>query len=52
MEFLADPEESGQETAEEGVSYEAASLHIITQCLLLMMAIKPAPLLPKSSAHL
>ncbi|XP_071541149.1 LOW QUALITY PROTEIN: probable E3 ubiquitin-protein ligase HERC1 [Panulirus ornatus] len=47
-----DPEESGQETTEEGLSYEAASLHIITQCLLLMMAVKPAPLLPKSSAHL
>nr|XP_053648636.1 probable E3 ubiquitin-protein ligase HERC1 isoform X3 [Cherax quadricarinatus] len=47
-----DPEESGQEAVEEGVSYEAANLHIITQCLVLMMAIKPAPLLPKSCIQL
>ncbi|XP_063888404.1 probable E3 ubiquitin-protein ligase HERC1 isoform X2 [Scylla paramamosain] len=44
-------EEGGAEAA-EGVSYEAASQNIITQCLMLLMAIRPAPLLPKATTQL
>ncbi|MPC18905.1 putative E3 ubiquitin-protein ligase HERC1 [Portunus trituberculatus] len=44
-------EEGGAE-ATEGVSYEAASQNIITQCLMLLMAIRPAPLLPKTTTQL
>ena len=49
--FIAEGEESGAE-ATEGVSYEAASQNIITQCLMLLMAIRPAPLLPKATTQL
>ncbi|CAL4122959.1 unnamed protein product, partial [Meganyctiphanes norvegica] len=37
-------ESAGEAVAEEGVSYEAAAEHIIRQCLLLMLAVRPAPI--------
>lgn len=39
-----DADEGGQDPVEEGVSYEAANIHIITQCLVLMMCVQPAKL--------
>ncbi|XP_068210388.1 probable E3 ubiquitin-protein ligase HERC1 [Palaemon carinicauda] len=47
-----DAEESGHDATEEGVCYEEASLHIVTQSLFLLIAVKPASLLPKGSAEL
>lgn len=39
-----DADEGGQDPVEEGVSFEAANIHIITQCLVLMMCVQPAKL--------
>lgn len=47
----AEGEDSATE-ASEGMSYEMASQNIITQCLMLLLAIKPAPLLPKTTTQL
>ncbi|XP_042891775.1 probable E3 ubiquitin-protein ligase HERC1 isoform X3 [Penaeus japonicus] len=45
-------DEGGQDPVEEGVSYEAANLHIITQCLVLMMCVQPAKLFTQPPAEL
>lgn len=50
--FTTDADESGQDPVEEGVSYEAANIHIITQCLVLMMCVQPAKLFNQAPIEL